>query len=178
MLKVDNNTLQYIYNKYPQMIVDINNDKKQINISIQIRFEWGYKITYDNIFFYDAIKYLKTKNLDKNICFWVFSDNIDKAKLLFKNNISDTFIFCENNFDYIDLWMMSLCDHNIICHSTLGWWGAYLNQNKDKIVCYPSDVIEKICLKFINNKNIDRNFIKDNVYPDNWIEFKSASLLI
>lgn len=177
ILKVDNNTLQHIYNKYPQMTVDINN-KKQINVSIQIRFEWGYNITYDNIFFYDAIKYLKTKNLDKNICFWVFSDNIDKAKLLFINNISDTFNFCENNFDYIDLWMMSLCDHNIICHSTLGWWGAYLNQNTDKIVCYPSDIIEKICFKFINNKNIDRNFVKENIYPDNWIEFKSASLLI
>jgi hypothetical protein len=59
--------------------------------------------------------------------------------------------------DYEDLRLISLCKHNIIGPSSFSWWGAWLNNNPQKIVIAPADWIR-----------IPNHTIKD-VYPEDWI---------
>jgi hypothetical protein len=58
--------------------------------------------------------------------------------------------------DWEEMLLMSSCYHNIIGNSTFSWWGAYFNNNYNKIVCYPS--------VWFKDSNID---ISD-LCPNNW----------
>jgi hypothetical protein len=64
----------------------------------------------------------------------VFSDDIGWCRANFKDA---RIIFVEGQPDYIDMYVMSLCNHNIIANSSFSWWGAYLNENENKIVFAP-----------------------------------------
>lgn len=66
--------------------------------------------------------------------FFIFSDDIEWCK---ENFIGDKFTFIEGQGEVEDLYLMSLCTHNVIANSTFGWWGAFLNKNPNKVVVYP-----------------------------------------
>jgi hypothetical protein len=84
----------------------------------------------------DMDYYEKSINLiGKDKIFLIFSDDIVWCKNNFKNG---NFVFVENEKDYIDLYLMSMCDNNIIANSSFSWWGAWLNQNINKTVIIPS----------------------------------------
>jgi hypothetical protein len=55
-----------------------------------------------------------------------------------RNNFKDSRIKYTNGLpDYIHLYMMSLCNHNIIANSSFGAWGSWLNEHNDKIIVSP-----------------------------------------
>ena len=88
---------------------------------------------------------------DRDTTFFVFSDDIDWCKQIFD---SPRFTFSENSSvasreprrtghppssEYIDLYLMSMCQHQIIANSTFSWWGSWLNQNPHKRIIAPKN---------------------------------------
>lgn len=55
-----------------------------------------------------------------------------------------------------DMYLMSKCKHHIIANSTFSWWGAYLNQDKRKIVICPPKLT-----------NVEKD--SSNLFPEEWI---------
>jgi len=79
--------------------------------------------------------------------FVVFSNDIKWCKSEFKDINA---IFVEHNSgsnSFRDLQLMSLCKHHIIANSSFSWWGAWLNDNPDKVVVSPK--------KWINDATIE-----------------------
>jgi hypothetical protein len=66
--------------------------------------------------------------------FIFLSDDIDWVK---SNFISDNFYYSNLTDELDDLTLMSLCKNNIISNSSFSWWGAYLNDNKNKVIISP-----------------------------------------
>ena len=88
--------------------------------------------------------------------FLVFSDDIDWCSQEFQG---ENFIVCDIQDPYIELYLMSLCDHHIIANSSFSWWGAWLNRKEEKKVIAPSRWFGSAM-----NKNTD------DVYSPNWIK--------
>jgi len=83
-----------------------------------------------------AIEHIK--NNVENPVFYIFSDSPDWVKENFKILKNATQIDWNTGKEsYIDMQLMSLCKHNVIANSTFSWWGAWLNQNPNKIVIAP-----------------------------------------
>lgn len=71
-----------------------------------------------------------------NFTLFMFSDDLDWAEKNLNFGVPIEFVKnCE--LDVEELYLMSLCKHNITANSSFSWWGAWLNQNPDKKVFSP-----------------------------------------
>lgn len=71
--------------------------------------------------------------------FYFFSEDADYIRKEF-DFLKEKFIITHNKKEksWRDMQLMSLCQHNIVANSSFSVWGAYLNQNREKKIMYPS----------------------------------------
>lgn len=116
---------------------------------------WAYGDICTAEYYRNAILYFERTIKDCKFVF--FSNEIEWVKEHYQRENAlyiESDIF-EDYHDWYDMYLMSICKHNIIANSTFSWWGAWLNQNEDKIVIAPK--------KWVNTCDY-----KD-VYPKGWI---------
>lgn len=106
-----------------------------------------------------AMRYIN-QNIVKPVYF-VFSDDLDWVKKSIKFNAPAIFINEDRKLkDAEEMILMSKCSHNIIANSSFSWWGAWLNQNPDKIVMGPRPWVKSNRTYFIGPR--DWNWISIN----------------
>lgn len=145
--------------KNKQIMIKNNFKFFDFDNSISIHFRLGDYKQFPRIhpistfeYYLNSLKYILEKrysNNNKKIDIIYFHENTDNEDIVNVNNIINnltkdlnhiTLNFIEVPKDLTDweqLLLMSLCHDNIIPNSTFSWWGAYFNNNEDKIVTYP-----------------------------------------
>lgn len=97
-----------------------------------------------------------------NPVFYVFTDNPQWVKDNFAD-IEYTLVDwnpVKGKYNFRDMQLMSCAKHNIIANSTYSWWGAWLNNNPNKIVIAPE--------RWVNGS--EPSLIDNSIIPDRWIK--------
>ena len=113
LYSIDKDSFNYINSKYNNILPN----------SVSVHVRRGNYLTRQDRHPVQNINYYNTALAEFTECdnILVFSDDIKWCK---ENFVGDKFTFIEGEADYIDLWLMSLCNHNIIANSSFSWWGG------------------------------------------------------
>jgi hypothetical protein len=140
--------LQIVKNNYPELL----NDRYTISMHFRLGdykhlqdhhnilpFEY-YKKSIDHI-----VSELRWRTNKKKVRILYFCEEEDRDTVLqmvvclepLYPNIEFMNVKSELD-DWQQMLLMACCNSNIMANSSFSWWGAYLNQNDEKMVCYPS----------------------------------------
>ena len=98
----------------------------------------------------------------ENPTLFIFSDDIEWVKENLKLPYESIYVTHNTGAkSYEDVRLMSLCQHNVIANSSFSWWGAWLNNNREKIVIAPQ--------KWFNDEKINQT----DVIPEAWIRLEN-----
>ena len=127
----------------------------------QNRFSEGYNknILKSNEFTKKTIEYIYRgvdyfENKLKNPIFFVWSNDFTNLDKYFDKK---KFIFVQNNKEnksLNDFYLFKYCKHFIVGPTSFHWWGAWLNENKNKICLRPKNI------------NVSNN---RDLWPEKWI---------
>jgi len=124
---------------------NLSNDLKNIE---QSNIFTNQTINYIN----NSIKYIKDKVVNPKFFIWSNDfNNFDEISNKIK--IPD-YTLVKNNDVINDFYLLASSKHFIVGPSSFHWWGAWLNENPDKICLRPANINPS------NNKNF---------WPENWI---------
>lgn len=165
---IDKDIAYYLFKPYDSILKTIYELYPDINDMVCVHVRRG---DYLEIEKYGFNHYSK-EELDE-----IIQEHFPNDKILF---ISDDIQWCKDNFSgdkyffadkpyenpvEIDLYLQTQCKGNIISNSSFSWWGAYLNERTEKVVChwpwFKSGMINPM----------------ETLLPDNWIkyEFKASN---
>lgn len=106
-----------------------------------------------------------------------FTDNLERYHfVIFSNDIQwckenliegDSVTFIEPGSDYVDLILMSLCDHFITANSSYSWWAAYKSKNLSKIITCPTN--------YLKNSS-PWSHLNGNYYPQEWKNINNPAI--
>lgn len=120
--------------------------------SIGIHARYGDMMSYNFDCYYGgyfkrAVRYIKTQVSNPRFFVFCDPDSVEWAKkhstILGLNMRQDKVDFVDWNSgatSWRDMQLLSMCKHQVITRSSFGWWGAYLNENPNKITCSPDTV--------------------------------------
>lgn len=91
--------------------------------------------------------------------YFIFSDDIEWVKENLKMDNGFYIDSKEKRLPHEDIYLMSLCNHNVIANSSFSWWGAWLNQNDEKIVIAPN--------RWFADEKMEVN--AKNIICENWV---------
>ena len=106
------------------------NSKSFTKVGVHLRltdrgWEWKEKaMTYIQ----KAVSFYKKHYV--NLLFVVCSDDISAARKLFPSNINIIYSDKFGDTPWVDMAVLTLCDHSIISVGTFGWWAAWLTGGK------------------------------------------------
>ena len=128
---------------FPSSLSDII--ENETSVSVHIRrgdfLNVGRNIS-ESTYYKKAIEYIKNKI--ENPFFILFSDDMEWVRQNFLKEQNMIYACDFDMMDYEELMLMKKCKHNIIANSTFSYWGAWLNNNPDKVVISPKGWRRKI----------------------------------
>lgn len=137
--------------------------------SVSIHIRRGDYVTLDYVnkihgtcsldYYKKAIEYI-TKRVE-NPHFFLFSDDIKWVIENLKIESPYTVVDYNQGKGWLDMHLMKNCKHNIIANSSFSWWGAWLNENPDKIVIAPINwTVKKWTTKNQKCDTVPKDWIK------------------
>jgi hypothetical protein len=150
LFEIDENTEVYLFDKYSKLLSG-NTCSIHVRRGDYLNLP-NFHPTQDLSYYIDSCKII-----GDDVNYLIFSDDIEWCYKNFDFIKNKTFI--SGNTDYQDLYLMSMCNNNIIANSTFSWWGAWLNNNNKQVI---------IPKKWFGDRNSHLN--TNDLYPNEWIK--------